>query len=503
MPATRPGPVEVPTEIDVHVPDGATPGTKLRCALSWGQYILVTVPPNVTAGQTFTVQLPPLTSSTPSTPAAAAAAAGGSGASTAQSPASPFERRAPNGTSSRLGRQSSITRAMQRKRASMVPRPKSSSKTALQDVLEQARLDVDAAQRLIFSWDEADQADEELRKKEEVDLLKMHRQMKLRKLQAEEFALAKQVETAERDRILADHAEHEKVLRQSSIDKVQKRQNYDAVVSNMLGRQTAPLPIMAKSISMLKSKANSARTAVEMKSKGGEGGVATAAAAAAVVATPASSTNPFEHPGFQEGGNPGGVELLPPPYITPSPSTLSPSPPTSLPSAETRPWHSLPLLPDMSMPALSEEQQIELAMQESLKTVEREDVIMRNQEALSKRLHDLHLVAVEMLSDGNCQFRSLSKELFRTADHHAVVREVVTSHMIRNHADYKDQTWGDELTLRAASEVYNVKINVITSDTENWHLLYIPSVIEDESTCREAFLCYIRPVHYNSVRIVT
>ena len=44
--------------------------------------------------------------------------------------------------------------------------------------------------------------------------------------------------------------------------------------------------------------------------------------------------------------------------------------------------------------ALSEEQQIELAMQESLKTVEREDVIMRNQEALSKRLHDLHLVAV-------------------------------------------------------------------------------------------------------------
>lgn len=43
MPATRPGPVEVPTEIDVHVPDGATPGTKLRCALSWGQYILVTV----------------------------------------------------------------------------------------------------------------------------------------------------------------------------------------------------------------------------------------------------------------------------------------------------------------------------------------------------------------------------------------------------------------------------------------------------------------------------
>ena len=59
---------------------------------------------------------------------------------------------------------------------------------------------MDASQRLIFSWDDADQADEELRKKEEAELFKMHKQMQLRKLQAD--GLAKQVEAAEEERRL-------------------------------------------------------------------------------------------------------------------------------------------------------------------------------------------------------------------------------------------------------------------------------------------------------------
>ena len=246
---------------------------------------------------------------------------------------------------------------------------------------------------------------------------------------------------------------------------------------------------MAKSISVFKAKASSARAAVANRSGGGDSG-----------ATSGGS-------GGGGGGGAGGEAA--PPYFTPSPpALLSSLPPAAAAAADTTApaSHSLPALP--LMPSMSEEQQIELAIQESMKICAREDVILINQETLNQRLHDLHLVAVEMLSDGNCQFRSLSKELFGSADHHAIVRDVVTAHMARQHADYapfidgedwtsyiqhmsKDQTWGDELTLRAAADVYNVKINVITSDTENWHLLYAPACVEEGRECRECFLCYV------------
>ena len=54
---------------------------------------------------------------------------------------------------------------------------------------------------VVLSWDDADQADldEEVRKKEEAELSKMHKQMQLRTLQVD--GLAKQVEAAEEERI--------------------------------------------------------------------------------------------------------------------------------------------------------------------------------------------------------------------------------------------------------------------------------------------------------------
>jgi hypothetical protein len=81
-------------------------------------------------------------------------------------------------------------------------------------------------------------------------------------------------------------------------------------------------------------------------------------------------------------------------------------------------------------------------------------------------------------------------ELFQTQELHAVVRAVVTSHMGKHSDDYAPfldgqdwesylsgmctlMTWGDELTLRAAADVYTCKINIITSDDDNWHLVYV------------------------------
>ena len=50
------------------------------------------------------------------------------------------------------------------------------------------------------------------------------------------------------------------------------------------------------------------------------------------------------------------------------------------------------------------------------------------------------------------------------------------------------------------------------SKAKNWHLLYTPTDADADGAaegnvnsgadCRECFLCYIRPVHYNAIRIV-
>lgn len=135
------------------------------------------------------------------------------------------------------------------------------------------------------------------------------------------------------------------------------------------------------------------------------------------------------------------------------------------------------------------------------------------------RLDTLGMSSVEMVGDGNCQFRSLSFQLYGTQEKYQLVRKNVVSHM-NSHSDWfgiffegprefrsymanmaRDRTWGDELTLRAAVEYYGCNAHVITSNKENWYLVYKH---EGEPTTKEfegkaIFLCYLSPVHYNSI----
>lgn len=146
-------------------------------------------------------------------------------------------------------------------------------------------------------------------------------------------------------------------------------------------------------------------------------------------------------------------------------------------------------------------------------SLETEDDNKQHEERLEERLERLNLDMLDVVGDGNCQFRAVSNALYGSQDHHLRVRAAAVAH-IRDHADEyinflgedlelycaemsKSGTWGDELTLRALCDSYGVIINVVTSDQHHWYLSYTPL---ERKMDREVFLAYIAPIHYNSIK---
>ena len=148
---------------------------------------------------------------------------------------------------------------------------------------------------------------------------------------------------------------------------------------------------------------------------------------------------------------------------------------------------------------------------------------------LDLRLHSLGLTQALMEGDGACQFRSLADQILGSQTHHGLVRAAVVRH-IRAHADFFGlffdsphelqkyiqnmacpRTWGDELTLRAAVEVYQCVAHVITSEAANWYLVYRPDAemfgasltppTPSVESGKEIIIAYVSPIHYNAVRV--
>lgn len=160
---------------------------------------------------------------------------------------------------------------------------------------------------------------------------------------------------------------------------------------------------------------------------------------------------------------------------------------------------------------------------------------MGSKASLHRRLLSFGLSPQEMVSDGACQFRALAHQLFGDESHHAVVRRIVVAHMQR-HAKFfglyfdgrggfegymskmaKPTTWGDELTLRAATEAFDCVAHVITSESANWYLVYRAEAgawagddanaqavltqagLRPPPRAKDILLSYISPIHYNAV----
>ncbi|GFR45230.1 hypothetical protein Agub_g6628, partial [Astrephomene gubernaculifera] len=140
-------------------------------------------------------------------------------------------------------------------------------------------------------------------------------------------------------------------------------------------------------------------------------------------------------------------------------------------------------------------------------------VYQSHEQRLRERLERLQLEMLIVAGDGNCQFRSISNELYGSQAHHAIIRRHAVEHIAARREvfecflgedfdDYVQQmgrsgTWGDELTLRAVCDSYGIIVHVVTSDEGNWYLTYMP---ECRKLDREIFLTYIAPIHYNSIK---
>ncbi|KFK25434.1 hypothetical protein AALP_AA8G114800 [Arabis alpina] len=126
--------------------------------------------------------------------------------------------------------------------------------------------------------------------------------------------------------------------------------------------------------------------------------------------------------------------------------------------------------------------------------------------------------------DGNCQFSALADQLFNSSDLHEKVREQIVKQLKYNPKSYKalietskkrtknvprdfseyvknmsrNGEWGDEVTLQAAADTFEVKIQVVTSFKEDASMEILPKSQNFKSVI---YLSNLAGVHYNSIRL--
>ncbi|KGN52255.1 OVARIAN TUMOR DOMAIN-containing deubiquitinating enzyme 9 isoform X1 [Cucumis sativus] len=149
------------------------------------------------------------------------------------------------------------------------------------------------------------------------------------------------------------------------------------------------------------------------------------------------------------------------------------------------------------------------------KTIEKipsADEEISDHQRLLERLQLYELVENTVQGDGNCQFRALSDQLYRSPEHHDFVREQVIAqlkfcremyegYVPMTYEEYlkkmsKKGEWGDHVTLQAAADWFGVKIFVITSFKDTCSIEILPQV---QKSNRIIFLSFWAEVHYNSI----
>lgn len=140
------------------------------------------------------------------------------------------------------------------------------------------------------------------------------------------------------------------------------------------------------------------------------------------------------------------------------------------------------------------------------------DEATSDHQRLLHRLKLYDLIEHKVQGDGNCQFRALSDQFYRTPEHHKFVRQQVTcqlkahpemyeGYVPMDYAEYlkrisKSGEWGDHVTLQAAADSYGVRILVVTSFKDTCYMEILP---QNQKSKRVVYLSFWAEVHYNSI----
>ncbi|XAR58336.1 Ubiquitinyl hydrolase 1 [Bertholletia excelsa] len=131
---------------------------------------------------------------------------------------------------------------------------------------------------------------------------------------------------------------------------------------------------------------------------------------------------------------------------------------------------------------------------------------------LLQRLNIYGLYEVRVSGDGNCQFRALSEQMYKSPEYHKHVRKEIVKQLkdypslyegyvpMKYKHYYKKMAklgeWGDHITLQAAADKFAAKICLLTSFRDTCFIEIIPQY---QAPKRELWLSFWSEVHYNSI----
>ncbi|XVF13809.1 hypothetical protein REPUB_Repub09cG0000200 [Reevesia pubescens] len=131
---------------------------------------------------------------------------------------------------------------------------------------------------------------------------------------------------------------------------------------------------------------------------------------------------------------------------------------------------------------------------------------------LLQRLQVYGLYEVKVSGDGNCQFRALSDQMYKSPEYHKHVRKDIVKQLKDNRNLYegyvpmkykryckkmaKSGEWGDHVILQAASDKFAAKICLLTSFRDTCFIEIMPQY---QAPKHELWLSFWSEVHYNSL----